>query len=348
MTQSICFYHENCLDGIVAAVNIYNKDNHGFSAFKSIQYGRNLADYPELEYVERILFVDYCPTDEQFQYLVEHCPKVEVWVLDHHKTAWDIIPKYLEKLNIKFYLHQKMSGAGLSEMVDIDMFKGSKIVPLKTLHTFENVIPIIRTESQRGLSPLTYHVQFRDLWTDPNSETHETAACFHDAVEMYGMKNMSVEDAIEFMQIHNFDTLVELGRVIRARKKAEAGTLIKLGKTLSLNDVNRQPYELLITIGNGNMGTAVGEVWCGRSQNPDNKPRVTVVISISLNDNSWVLGVRASASASGLAVVKALCGDEGGGHVQACGGRIQHANDLPLDLFIEELPRVLKDAVVVL
>lgn len=347
MSHSICFYHENCLDGIVSGMNIYNKDNHGFSAFKSIQYGRALSEYPELESVERILFVDYCPTDDQFQYLVEHCPKVEVWVLDHHATAWDIIPKYLDKLNIKFYLHQKMSGAGLSEMVDIDMFTVALPTPLKTLHTFENVIPKL-TNIGDGLSPLTHHVQFRDLWTDPNSETHETAACFHDAVEMYGMKNMTVEDAIEFMRNHDFNAMVDLGRVIRARKKAESHTLIKLGKTLSLKDVNNQPYELLVTIGNGNMGTVVGEEYNGKTLNPENKPRVSVVISISLNDNSWVLGVRSSQSASGLAVVKALCGEEGGGHVQACGGRIANANDLSLDLFIEELPRLLKDAVVVL
>lgn len=345
MNKPVCFYHHNCLDGIVSALNI-KKQVGGSYDYQPIQYGNDMGDYQSLLTGSHILFVDYCPTVEQFNWILENKPELEIWILDHHKTSWDIIPEFFGCLKIKFYLHQKLSGAGLTSFISLEDFKTARGRSTTTLYAYSNINPTLDLRS--STDELTYLTQFRDLWTDSESDTHETAACLHDAVEMLGVKKMDVYDAETFFEINKINDLIELGRVFRNQKNAQAETLIKLGKVLTCKDVNGEEFEILFTVGEGNMGTTLGEVWCGKTHNSEHKPRVSVLISISLKDGTWVLSVRSSKTASGLGVVKALCGDEGGGHVHACGGRIKHANEVPLDIFLENVDRYLSNAAVVL
>lgn len=90
----ICYYHKKCSDGIVAAWAAYLYCDN----IKMIPIAPTFRKYNDEDIVnKRIIFVDICPLESEFQNIISKCNKLVL--LDHHKTNREIYysPKIIDK-----------------------------------------------------------------------------------------------------------------------------------------------------------------------------------------------------------------------------------------------------------
>ena len=103
--QTIVCYHSNCLDGFMAAYVLFRLHNSTDDViYLPITYDNKLPFKPEEHQGADVVFVDFCPTEQQVLDLVRSMSLNSITIFDHHATRFEDANK------IATELFQKPSG----------------------------------------------------------------------------------------------------------------------------------------------------------------------------------------------------------------------------------------------
>jgi oligoribonuclease NrnB/cAMP/cGMP phosphodiesterase (DHH superfamily) len=161
--ETICFYHANCLDGFGSAHIVRNYYGGQHVRCVPVNYGddweKHLMDWVPI--ADRIMFVDFCPPVEVLDILSD-AKNGEVIVLDHHKTAKELMFSRAWPEHMHIVYNEELSGVG----VTWDYFHPHRPMPM-----------------------LYAHIQDRDLWKFELDGTKEVCSALFSLDQSHNLWN---------------------------------------------------------------------------------------------------------------------------------------------------------------
>lgn len=348
-THIVC-YHEACVDGFVAGYSAVSQLRHWGYDIKAfpVNYKQDILGKikdveKEVGTIEHIVFVDFCPTNEQ---LLQLLSMWKVAVIDHHKTAVQNITKIMfpeagkvdARLvdNLRFVFAKDQSGASLTELIDLPRFldqtedavanHGEVIGDI-----FAKPLPCL---SGAELSDLFKLVRIRDLWINPGSFEKRQADALSSYFSVEGLFNLNEELNNGELDLYQYDGAV-LESAISDGKAFEKQMLLMCENALKSSfttKIVKDGVTINVAIGSilTGMGSKFGEMFVDRY--PD-QPAIAIGVNWNLKKGGVGLNLRSNKFLSARKVAE-LFG--GGGHEHASGAVID-TKDFSLPLTAENL-----------
>lgn len=348
------FYHSHCNDGMGAAVEYYNTYK-AKSYFRAIAYGTKIDKIKMNDDVTKALFLDFCPSKELVEFLLNEKKLKTIFILDHHKTALETIKSYGELLDtgkIKYFVQQDQSGAMLSFNVDYDKFLTSDIIELKEDDNLSTNMDYsfkeetcycdsyydTKTMSGKLRPSVVYNfynlLDIRDRWVIDDVKEKERAdalAFYLTAKEWYGLRVSEAAGLVIELTKASLEAYIDTGYVLEEFNDIMSKDAIKGALKLRLethNGINLNVAFSYTTIKISNAGF----LWT-----LDNPGEKSLFVGVHINRNDTVsLSMRSDSTYSARAVAerlveKGIC-YTGGGHDQAAGATMKYPEDgLKLD-----------------
>lgn len=363
------FYHAHCNDGMGAAVEYYNTYK-AKSYFRAIAYGTKIDKIKMNDDVTKALFLDFCPSKELVEFLLNEKKLESIFILDHHKTALETIKGYGELLDtgkIKYFVQQDQSGAMLSYNVDFNKFLNGDIVDVRE---DDNLLTNMSYEfpkedccaqelklNQRSfveemvetlggeLRPKTIRdfyklLDVRDRWVIEDTHEKERAdalAFYLVSKDWYSLRVKEAAKLLEGIKTSDIADFIKAGHSLEDFNDIMSKDAIKGALKLRLethNGINLNVAFSYTTIKISNAGF----LWT-----LDNPGEKSLFVGVHINRNDTVsLSMRSDSTYSARAVAerlveKGIC-HTGGGHDQAAGATMKYPEDgLNLDWLQEQV-----------
>lgn len=196
MSEVICIYHKNCLDGFGAAWCVYNahRESNKQITYAAFSYGEELP-IPMISGKE-VIIVDFSFPLEVMKDILRNCTSL-IW-LDHHKTAQEIVPAVQKFVKDEF--------CGVNVDIVFDMNRSGALIAWDYFDQGYNPAPsVIRAISDR------------DLWQFKYPDTKAITAALYNAP-------MNFETWDHNMTV-GFDYLLTTGNVLISKQENDVQKL---------------------------------------------------------------------------------------------------------------------------
>lgn len=218
--QTIVCYHSNCLDGFMAAYTLFQMHSNADDAiYLPITYDNKLPFNPEEHQCADVVFVDFCPTEQQVLDLVRPMSLNSITIFDHHATRFEDANK------VATALFQKPNGFTKVDIhFDLDK-SGARLVYEKQNFPSSSMIA-------KKLTGLVMMAERYDLWKhdgEPECDESYLAAYFSNCInktlreKIKATSSMGYEDrlkacthafkeAAEILETIGFSDILIMGR----------------------------------------------------------------------------------------------------------------------------------------
>ncbi len=163
--MKLIFYHENCNDGLIAAMVTGSAFKNEECIYASLNYSRDVyqnAMKALLQFgtIKDIIFVDFGPDEETIKYILSH--NITATIVDHHKTFADKFANFFNnypygihdyKIVVKDAFTFNYAGA-ITYHYDVN--KCGSTLAYEVFHEKEYL--------KNGMPTLLKYIEDRDLW----------------------------------------------------------------------------------------------------------------------------------------------------------------------------------------